>query len=83
MDFNGKDLRVRDVMKSRAHVCMDKSFKSSSSNLIGHMNRSIEGADMKEKIANFILFIPLFIYLECAIQNKSLIKRNVKNALLV
>ena len=39
----------------------------------------IDGEDLPTKMSNYILLIPLFIYLECLIKNKSLIKRNKSN----
>ena len=41
----------------------------------------IEGENMLTKLSNYIILIPLFIYLESAIKNKNLIKRNSINVL--
>ena len=39
----------------------------------------IDGEDLPTKMSNYVLLIPLFIYLECLIKSKSLLKRNASN----
>ncbi len=43
--------------------------------LQAQLRRPIDGNDPQEKLTNCLLFIPLFIYLECVNQNKGLLKR--------
>lgn len=80
IQFNVLSINVRDVLKMRpANRNIDRVLQGTPS-LVAQMNRDITGHGLQEKITNYILFIPLFIYLECVGQNKQLAKR--KDSLL-
>ena len=62
----------------------EKFFKNSRNqinNIMMKLRFLIDGDDLPTKLSNYVLLIPLFIYLECLIKNKNLIKRNNTNIL--
>jgi hypothetical protein len=78
------ELKIGDVIKSRnKNIKPEKFFKNSKyqiNNILMLLKCVIDGEDLPTKMSNYVLLIPLFIYLECLIKNKGLLKRNTSNA---
>ena len=79
------ELKIGDVIKSKnKNFDSEKFFKNSRhqiNSILMLLKCQIEGENMLTKLSNYIILIPLFIYLESAIKNKNLIKRNSINVL--
>lgn len=78
VNFDMANMNVSDVLNVKIDASKRKLFERNINNLpalIGQLSRPIDGNSIIEKITNYILFIPLFIYMECTGLNMKFKKR--------
>jgi hypothetical protein len=84
MDFT-QNLSVCEVLKAKVFnyekLKAVRLLQNDSSKFNSHLNFLIHGDTLETKLINYILLIPLFINVECMLNNKKIMRR-FRNSIL-